>query len=505
MTAEERLGQLEAENAALREQVSQLLVQEAENVELRKQISQLLVHLADYAALREQVGQLQERVAELEGQLAKDSHNSSKPPSSDGVGRKPYSQRKPSGKKSGGQRGHVGHSLQMVESPDTMVSHRPSECAHCHGPLEGVGGHVVERRQVQDLPVWRVEVSEHQVEEVICPSCQQASRGTFPAEVSAAAQYGPGIRALAVYLHQYQFVPMQRTCQMLSELCGCEISEGTLAGWVALAAETLSPTMEQIMQGVLASPLHHADETGVRLCGILHWMHVNSTCWLTHLAWHRKRGREALEAIGIWPRYQGHSMHDRWASYDRYRCLHSICGAHVLRDLTYEQDQRGQAWAAELKEVLLGMHAAACYWREQGASCLPQLERDEWVSQYFDVLADGFAAQPRALPDEIPKRRGRQKQTSAKNLLDDLLRRADQLLAFLDDLSLPFTNNQAERDLRMVKVQQKIAGTFRSEAGITAFCRIRSYLSTMRKQGHAMLAALAAVFAGRPLPVAWAF
>ena len=199
MTAEERLGQLEAENAALREHVSQLLV-----------------HVADYAALQEQVGQLRERVVELEGQLAKDSHNSSKPPSSDGLGRKPYSQRKPSGKKSGGQRGHIGHSLQMVESPDTMVSHRPSECAHCHGPLEGVGGQVVEHRQVQDLPVWRVEVSEHQVEEVICPSCQQASRGTFPAEVSAAAQYGPGIRALAVYLHQYQLVPMQRTCQMLS-------------------------------------------------------------------------------------------------------------------------------------------------------------------------------------------------------------------------------------------------------------------------------------------------
>src|SRR6266852_358224 len=150
------------------------------------------------------------------------------------------------------------------------------------------------------------------------------------------------------------------------------------------------------------------------------------------------------------------------------------------------------------------MHTAACQWREQGATRLPTLERDEWVSQYFDVLARGFAAQPLPALDEPPKRRGRRKQTSSKNLLDDLLRRADQVLAFLDDLSIPFTNNQAERDLRMIKVQQKIAGTFRSDAGATSFCRIRSYLSTMHKQGHSMLAALAAVFAGKPLPVAWA-
>jgi transposase len=216
------------------------------------------------------VSQLQGRLAELEGRLAKDSHNSSKPPSSDGLGRKRYSPRKPSGKKSGGQRGHAGHSLQMVEQADTIVTHRPRECAHCHQPLEGVAGQVIERRQVQDLPVWRVEVKEHQVEEVRCPCCQHASRGSFPAEVSAPVQYGPGVRALAVYLHQYQLVPMQRTCEMLSELCGCEVSEGTLAGWVELAAEALSPTMEQIAQGVLASPLQHGDETGVRLVGKLH-------------------------------------------------------------------------------------------------------------------------------------------------------------------------------------------------------------------------------------------
>ena len=197
-------------------------------------------------------------------------------------------------------------------------------------------------------------------------------------------------------------------------------------------------------------------------------------------------------------------MRDRWASYDHYHCAQSICGAHLVRDCVYVGEQEQQAWAAEMADLLLSMAEAADEWRRRGAAAVPAEERDAWVAQYFDLLAGGFAAQPLPSAEDVPKRGGRRKQSVAKNLLDDLLRRADQVLAFLDDLSIPFTNNQAERDLRMVKVQQKIAGTFRSEDGATAFCRIRSYLSTMRKQGHAMLAALTAVFAAQPLPIAWA-
>jgi transposase len=469
MKAEERIAQLEAENAALREQVSQL----------------------------------QARLAELEGRVGKDSHNSSKPPSSDGLARKRYPRRHPSGKRSGGQPGHPGQTLKMVQEPDRIVKHRPQQCTHCHQSLEGVTGEVVERRQVYDLPPMRLVVSEHQIEQVTCVHCQQVSRASFPIEVSAPAQYGPGVRALAVYLQQYQLVPSKRTCEALCDLCGCEISEGTLACWATEAAELLEQTVEKIAEWVSASKVQHADETGVRLEGKLYWLHVNSTRFLTHLAWHAKRGYQALEAIGIWPRFRGRAMRDRWASYDRYTCAMSICVAHLLRELTYLEEREQQEWAGQMTAVLLGMHAAAQEWREQGASALPALERDEWVAQYFEVLAQGFATQPAPSPEEIPKRGGRHKQTPAKNLLDDLLRRADQVLAFLDDLSLPFTNNQAERDLRMVKVQQKIAGTFRSEMGITAFCRMRSYLSTMRKQGHPMLAALTAVFTHHPLPIAW--
>jgi transposase len=208
--------------------------------------------------------------------------------------------------------------------------------------------------------------------------------------------------------------------------------------------------------------------------GKLHWMHVNSTPWLTHLAWHAKRGKQALEAIGIWPRFHGRGMHDRFASYDRYPCQHSVCAAHLLRDCLYLYEHDQQGWALEMHDLLLDLHTATDEWRQRGALCVPAIERDDWVARYFEILAAGYAAQPPPPVSSAGPRKGRRKQSAAKNLLDALLLRADQVLALLDDLRIPFTNNQAERDLRMVKVQQKIAGTFRSEDGVTAFCRIRS-------------------------------
>jgi transposase len=412
--------------------------------------------------------------------------------------------RQRSEKPSGGHPGHPGRTLLQVSRPDEVVCHRPLVCAHCQQPLEGVAGQLKERRQVHDLPEVRLVVREHQVEEVCCPACQQVSRGSFPEGVEAPVQYGPKVRSLAVYLHEYQLVPLARVSELFADLCACEISEGTVLTWVEYAAERLAPVVERIADWLSVSPLQHADETGVRIAGKLHWLHVNSTRFLTHLAWHAKRGRKALEAIGIWPRFRGRAMRDRWASYDHYLCAHSICGAHVVRDCVYVSEQEQQTWAAELADLLLSMAEAANEWRKRGAPALPAEERDAWIAQYFDLLASGFAAQPAPSAEDVPKRGGRRKQSAAKNLLDDLLRRGEQMLAFLDDLSIPFPNNQAERDLRMVKVQQKIAGTFRSEQDATAFCHIRSYLSTMRKQGQPMLAALAAVFAGHPLPIAWA-
>jgi transposase len=496
MKEEQRVTQLEAENANLQHQLERAL----------KRISELEGELtAEKANLAEQLQRALGRIEELEGRLSKNSHNSSKPPSSDGLGRKSHSQRKPSGRPSGGQSGHRGQTLALVETPDGITSHRPARCEQCGKSLQQTPGRVVERRQVHDLPPIQLVVQEHQGEEVCCPHCQWVNRGSFPAEVKATVQYGGEVRALAVYLNQYQLVPMERTCQIMSEGLGCPISEGTLANWNEQASKGLEATMEKIKQGLLICQLMHADETGIRIGKKLHWLHTASTRFLTYLQWHQKRGRSAMDDIGIWPEFQGRAMRDRLSSSDRYTCAQSICGSHLLRDLAGVYEQTGQKWAAEMNRVLVAMNKVAWYWRKQGATSLPKPMRDRWVARYFQTLISGFAAQPAPTAEHIPKRKGPAKQTPAKNLLDALLHRAHQVLAVLDDLRIPFTNNLAERDLRMAKVQQKIAGTFRSPNGATAFCRIRSYLSTMAKQGHAMLEALAAVFSGHPLPIAWTF
>jgi transposase len=444
------------------------------------------------------------RIEELERRLGKDSHNSSKPPSSDGLRRKVREKRKKSEKRSGGQQGHLGHTLSQVAEPDRVMMHRPEKCENCHQDLQHIQGEVKERRQVHDVPELRLEVEEHQVVEICCPQCQARSRGSFPTTVRTAAQYGPRVQALAVYLSQFQLLPMARVCETLSDLCHCGLSEGTLLNWIDQATHILEPTQQRIKTLLLQSELLHADETGVRIKGILHWVHVAATGLLTFYGWHRKRGQEAMDALGIWPHFQGRAMHDRWASYDQYDCAHSLCGAHLLRDCLFVAEQEKQPWGQQMFEVLLLMLQTTDQWRAKGANCLPKTLRDELLAQYFDVLKVGFAAHTAPSPPVSPsKKRGRPKQSASKNLLDALLERAEDVLAFLDDLTLPFTNNLAERDLRMIKVQQKISGTFRSADGATAFCVIRSYLSTMRKQGRSMLAALAAVFHGAPLPLAW--
>jgi transposase len=478
------------------------MTEEEERQTLREENRLLKALVAELLPLKEQLAQATARIKELEDRLAKDSRSSSKPPSSDGLARPPRSSRSPSGKRPGGQPGHPGHTLLMVEQPEEVVRHRAEICTHCGEDLRLLPGTVVERRQVFDVPEIRLRAQEHHLEAIRCPHCQASHLGRFPASVNAPAQYGPNLQALAVYLNQGQLLPTARTCETLAALCGCQISEATVIQWGEVAAERLAPTMERIAELLASSPLQHGDETGIRIYGMLHWLHVNCTRFLTHLAWHESRGKPAMNDIGIWPRFAGRGMHDRLASYDAYGNAHSLCGAHLLRDCAAVAEQEEQPWATEMHDFLLDAHEAWQQWRKSEHTSLSSIERDEWVTRYFEILAAGYAAQPP--PSPAKRGKGRRKQSKAKNLLDALLGRADQVLAFLDDLRLPFSNNLAERDLRMAKVQQKISGTFRSATGATVFCRIRSYLSTMQKQGHTMLPSLVAVFHGHPFPVAWA-
>jgi transposase len=262
----------------------------------------------------------------------------------------------------------------------------------------------------------------------------------------------------------------------------------------------LAPVEEQIKAALRQAPVLHVDETGVRRGGQLAWAHVASTSRLTHYAIHRQRGSEATEAIGILPGFRGVSVHDGWVSYQTYiACRHALCNVHHLRELTFVAEEERQAWAKELKELLLAMRAAADQARRQGWTQVLELQRMGFHRRYRALLARGRLANP---PPDTPRRpgqRGRRAQAPTRNLLERLTLHEDQVLAFLDDLTIPFDNNQAERDLRSFKVQQKISGCFRSETGAVAYARIRGYLATLRKQGRALLAALETVFTGHPL------
>jgi transposase len=455
---------------------------------------------AENTRQREQIAALLARVQELEARLAKDSRNSSKPPSTDGLARKTKSLRQPSGKRLGGQLGHRGETLRLEATPDAVVEHRPAACPHCQTPLTDAPVLLRERRQMRELPPLRLVVTEHQALHVRCPSCNQVSVGAFPAEVPSRAQYGPRVRALAVYLVQEQFVPFGRAQQLLADLFGARLARGTLVGWVQAAARALEPVEAAIKAALGRAPALHVDETGVRRAGKLAWAHVASTRRLTHYAVHAKRGAEATAAIGILPGYTGVSVHDGWAGYRAYSaCGHALCNVHHLRELTFLEEQYDQAWAKELKGLLREMKAAAEGARVQGQTRLAAVEHGEFVARYRALLANGLAANPPPDPQRRPGQRGRLAQSPARNLLGRLAIDQDQVLAFLDDLTIPFDNNQAERDLRGLKVQQKVSGCFRSEPGAEAFARIRGYLATLRKQGRALLAALDAVFAGQPL------
>lgn len=461
-------------------------------------VEALLTAQASQAELRQQVITLTARVAELEARLKKDSHNSNKPPSSDGLGKKPRprSLRKRSGKKSGGQTGHPGMTLMLADHPTVCHEWAPSVCATCGVDLteEVVVGR--ERRQVIDLPEPRLEIIEHQALHKVCPGCQSVTAGAFPVEITQPVQYGPRVKATAVYLHVGQFLSYERTVEALRDLFGVTWSEGTLTTAQATAYRRLNVVEAVIMSGLSHQAVMHVDETGLRVSAQLHWLHVASSPHLTYYAHHAKRGLEALLALGVLVGYAGRRVHDAWAPYLKLPGLYALCNAHLLRELIAltEADAR-QTWAASLIRLLLNMKEAVDQARTAGQSELPVQQQVGFEAAYSRFIHNGQQANP---PPRALGRRGRPKQTPARNLLDRLSTHRSAVLAFLHDFQVPFDNNQAERDLRMMKVKLKVSGCFRSPAGADYFCRIRSYISTLRKQDQSVFAGLVSVFAGRP-------
>ncbi len=449
------------------------------------------------------------RITHLENRLTKNSHNSHKPPSSDGLAKKSKkkSSRQKSGKAPGGQPGHPGTTLHLVDQPETVVRHDPTDCAGCGASLDGVEEEVgFERRQVHDVPpLVALDVTEHRAFGKVCPVCQSTTNGSFPKGVTRSVQYGERLKALCVYFQEYQLLPFARTRELLLDLFGAAPSEGTLDNALAECHVGLFGVEEAIKHAIIESNVLNVDETGMRIGAKTQWVHQAGTEELTFYAHHRKRGREAMEAIGVLPEFGGTSVHDCFSSYFTYTsCAHALCNAHLLRELAavHEQEdakkRRRQQWSGGMIELLREIKATVDQAREAGKHRLEDEKREDFEARYAQLVAEGLKANPPPPPLPGKKKRGRRKQSPAKNLLDRFDKHRESVLRFMKDFSVPFDNNLAERDLRMVKVRQKISGCFRSLQGASRFCRIRGYISTLRKQGAHVLSALQSVFSGEP-------
>jgi len=446
------------------------------------------------------IQKLEARIQALEDRLDKDSHNSSKPPSSDGL-KKPVKSRKrhPSSKKAGGQAGHVGARLEPVEKPDHVAVHPVKCCLACGGSLEEVAPKRVIKRQVFDLPVeLKLEVTEHQAEEKVCPECGTENVAAFPSGVTQPTQYGPRIGAQMVYFNQYHFIPMERTAEIMQDLYGQPVSNGTIPAVNARMAEQVKSVYEEIRDYLIQTKeAVHFDETGMKISGKLHWLHSASTKMATVCQIHPKRGTQAMDAMGILPKRTGWSVHDFWKPYLKYgQARHSLCNAHLIRELIFLVEQRQQAWAGELLDLLLNIKQTVETTRQEQHNALPPEQMTDFERRYEQFVTQGEQANPPNTRRE--GQRGRIKQSTATNLLDRLRNHREKILAFMYDFKVPFDNNLAERDIRMAKIHQKVSGGFRSDGGAQAFGYIRSYISTARKNNQQVLDALVKALSGSP-------
>jgi len=468
--------------------------------ELRRENEELRQKNAELAGLLQSA---EVRINDLIGLLNQNSRNSSWPSSRDkGKKKRTKSQRKKSDKPVGGQKGHEGKTLKPNPNPDVVERHRPTACVHCE---EGLGADAavsgVRKRQVLELPPLQIVTREHQVETVMCAGCGGETEGVFPDGVTHPVQYDANVKQLAVYLKHEQLIPYGREQQLFSDLFDVSISTGSLHNFVKKAGERVELVVEEIGEAVKKSDVVHADETGFYVEGNRYWLHTASTDELSYYEAHKNRGQKAVDEIGILPECEGTLVHDAWATYFKYdQADHALCHAHHLRDLTAVIENEGHRWATQMRALLLATKKQTDEARLAGQRALAPVQLAELERQYDTIVADGLKEVPLSTkppPTNDGKRqRGRVKKSKSRNLVERFQKRKPEMLHFAHDLTVPFDNNLAERDIRMMKVQQKISGCFRSEEGASIFCKVRSYTATLRKQGLNVWDALGSLFAG---------
>lgn len=439
-----------------------------------------------------EIAALKARIAELERRLGLNSGNSGKPPSSDGLNKPPRtrSSREPSGKKPGGQKGHKGETLLQVAEPDSVVDHFPSSCAACGAAVTPAMSSSHIARQVFDLPEPRpLVVTEHRAHDCVCAGCGAHTRASFPDGVNAPVQYGSRIASFVVYLLHYQLLPEDRLAELMADLFGIRLAAATIARMSRTCAARLQDFVATVRDLVAGAAVKHMDETGFRIGGKTQWLHVACTAWLTFYRVCARRGSLLANVTGI-------VVHDHWLPYyGMPGVLHALCNAHHLRELKALIEIEKEDWARKMHRLLRRACHAVNLARERGSPLKPGLIA--LIERRYDAfMAEGLAfheAQSPLRPDAAPqgcRRRGRKARRTGHNLLLRFANRREDVLRFLADPNVPFTNNQAERDGRMMKVKQKISGCFRSLDGALDFAVIRSFISTAKKQGWNVIHAL---------------
>jgi transposase len=471
-------------------------------------IAKLIELSLELEALEQILVALEARIEKLENKQAKDSHNSSKPPSSDGFKKqhRTNSQRQKTNRKAGGQTGHHGHSLQLVANPDhtetCAIEQQHCDCGRSLRDQQVAG---YERRQVMDIPEVKLEVTEYQAEIIAC-ACGKRHVAPFPDEVTAPVQYGRRLKSQIIYFMNYQFIPYDRLSELIDDLYGCTISLGTIYNHNLSCYQKLAGVAEKIKATIITSKVAGFDETGAAVNGQNLWIHSSSTAEYSYYACHEKRGKEAMAAIAILPQFNGIAVHDHWQSYFNFACDHALCNSHHLRELQYITEQYDQAWPVNMKRFLLEIKETVDMAKSLNCNNLEESVLEEFEQRYEAILTAGYEANPpppvehENLSAAVAARKpGRRKQSESLNLLDRLRDYSRETLAFMYDFDVPFDNNLSERDIRMMKLRLKISGTFRNKFGADMFCRIRGFISTAKKQGINVLDAIEGVWTGNLL------
>lgn len=449
---------------------------------------------AEIVEFKNTIATLQLKISDLEERLNRNSTNSSIPPSFEGLSKPPVgnrAERRSKKRSPGKQPGSEGKHLAKVENPDEVVIHRPDKCHSCGEDL--INGEVVdiETRQVFELPKMAPLVIEHQLLKVVC-SCGSKTKALPPKEATAPTCYGPSIRSLVTYLSIYQHVPYDRLCEIFSDVLSIPISPGTVAKMISEGGGLLGLFTETITDLLRDAPVVQYDETGARVEGSLYWVHVASSCLYTLLTCHKRRGKVAMDEMAIISNMKGIAVHDGWKPYKSYEVIHQLCNAHHLRELQAVSDNLGQQWADEMIELLLFAKAEVEKRVGLGKSSLDKKTLKSIKTRYEALIEKGNKENPATDKSQLTKF---EKKTIS--LLFRLDTYSEDVLRFIYNFNSPFTNNQAERDIRMVKLQQKISGSWRTKTGASNFLAIRSYISTMKKHDYNILDGLNQLFNGK--------